>query len=197
MTSKPFYRLKRPTTVRYTLFGVLLFSLITLALPQLAHAWYNGQPATLVLGQPNFTVSTLAAGASGMDFPVYTALDSVTGKVFVADEGNNRVLRFASLGSLSSGATAEAVLGQPNFTSTSHSTSQNTMFFPSAVTLDTNGTLWVSDGANGRVLRFDNAVNKTNGANADGVLGKPDFTSNSPQDTQSGMNYPNSLVVDS
>ena len=33
-------------------------------------------------------------------------------------------------------------------------------------------------GNNHRVLRFDNAAGKPNGANADGVLGQPDFASN-------------------
>ena len=43
-------------------------------------------------------------------------VDPTTGKVFVADQTNNRVLRFASALVLANGAPAEAVLGQANFT---------------------------------------------------------------------------------
>jgi DNA-binding beta-propeller fold protein YncE len=67
---------------------------------------------------------------------------------------------------------------------------------PNSVFVDSGGRLWVSDEGNNRVLRFDNAAAKANGANADGVLGQPDFTSNTGNTTQSGMYLPNGVAVD-
>ena len=49
---------------------------------------------------------------------------------------------------------------------------------PNSVFGDNNGAIYVSDFLNSRILRFDNAALKANGANADGVLGQSDFASN-------------------
>lgn len=57
-------------------------------------------------------------------------------------------------------------------------------------------SLFVSERDNARVLRFDDAANKANGANADGVLGQPDFTTNAKTITQTGMGYPSRVAVD-
>ncbi len=75
---------------------------------------------------------------------------------------------------------ADGVLGQANFSTAANpnppdATSMNQPF---GVAVDANGTLWVSDSWNYRVLRFDNAAAKANGAAADGVLGVPLFTVN-------------------
>ena len=49
---------------------------------------------------------------------------------------------------------------------------------------------------NRRVLRFDSAAFKSNGANADGVLGQPDFTSTLFNTAQNGMTGPSGVAVD-
>jgi sugar lactone lactonase YvrE len=100
----------------------------------------------------------------------------------VADTGNNRVLRFASSSALSNGAAAEGVLGQADFTSGSQNRgggiAGNTLNAPYGIAVDEAGRLWVADLFNNRVLRFDSAASKANGADADGVLGQADFTHN-------------------
>jgi hypothetical protein len=141
-------------------------------------AFTNGQAASLVLGQTNFTSSTVATTASGMNQPTGLAVDPTSGKVFVVDYSNDRVLRFASGAALLAGAAAEAVLGQPNFTSHDFGTTASLMSLPFGVAADSAGRLWVSDFNNNRVLRFDGAASKPNGASADGVLGQSNFTSN-------------------
>jgi uncharacterized repeat protein (TIGR01451 family) len=45
-------------------------------------------------------------------------------------------------------------------------------------------------------LRFDDAANKANGANADGVLGQTDFTSNAHNISQTAIRYPSRVAVD-
>ena len=176
---------------------IVLASIALLATPALAYFMPgNAQAATRVLGQADFTGSFGDNTAGGLNFPASVAVDPTTQKVFVADVINNRVLRFASASALSDGAPAEAVLGQPNFTSAAAATTRNGMSDPYAVFVDATGSLWVAEFGNNRVLRFNNAAARANGANANGVLGQPNFTSNTSAATQSGMSGPEALFVD-
>jgi Leucine-rich repeat (LRR) protein/sugar lactone lactonase YvrE len=152
--------------------------------------------ADVVLGQPDFTSNAAATTQGGMNNPTSVAIDPTTGKVFVADYANNRVLRFTTVAASASGSSAEAVLGQPDFTSNAPSTTQSGMDQPIGVATDVSGNLYVADYANSRVLRFGNASTKANGADADGVLGQSDFYSNTQATTQSGMYYPYGVAAD-
>ena len=100
---------------------------------------------------------------------------------------------------------ADGVLGQPDFTSNGCSllATQNRMCYPYGLAISSNDTLFVADGnlpppigvGNNRVLRFDQASDKANGANADGVLGQPDFTSIASAVTQNGMANPRGVAL--
>jgi DNA-binding beta-propeller fold protein YncE len=192
----------------YTYILVLIFFVLALALPtyQALSAEprlftpSNHQPATLVLGQPNFTSRTGNTSQAGMSSPSGVAVDPTTGKVFVSDATNNRVQRFASIYALFNGAAAEGVLGQADFThgegNRGGSVEANTMNGPYGIFVDSAGTLWVADIFNNRVLRFNNAAAKINGADANSVLGQADFTHNSISTTQNGMHYPIDLFLD-
>ncbi len=179
----------------------LCFNLLLVCSFNATAAWNvtNGQDADGVLGQPDFTSNTVNNGgisASSMDNTRGVAVDLNTGKVFVADDDNNRVLRFSATDAFTNGSPAEAVLGQSDFTSNSSATTQSGMNGPRGLLVDNNGNLWVADGGNNRVLRFDNAATKTNGSNADGVLGQTDFSSNTANTTQTGIDNPKSLAID-
>jgi sugar lactone lactonase YvrE len=156
--------------------------------------------ATLVLGQVDFTSAIASTTQSGATMPYDVRTDPTTGKIFVADTFNNRVLRFISVSALSNGAQAEAVLGQADFVSGSPNRggleAANTLSNPFGLFLDSSGRLWVADLGNNRVLRFDNASTKPDGANADGVLGQPDFNSSGGATSQSGMFQPSDVFVD-
>jgi|HigsolmetaAR202D_1030399.scaffolds.fasta_scaffold02981_5 Gluconolactonase len=181
------------------LFG-LVFALfiagLSLTSTWAASVYQNGQKATLVLGQPDFLSNPRKTTQSGMYYPISISIDPVSKKVFVADTYNNRVLRFASFDSLSNGANAEAVLGQPDFTSSSLDTKRNRMNQPQGVVVDFNGTLWVADTGNHRVLRFDAAASKPSGADADGVLGQDTFTSADGREARNRMTLPASVTID-
>lgn len=85
------------------------------------------------------------------------------GNLWVADVANHRVLRFPfDAGTGSPGHTADLVLGQPDFTSSTPGPGLNQMWSPSAVRVDGTDSVYVteySDGApegeNNRVLIFD------------------------------------------
>jgi hypothetical protein len=151
----------------------------------------NGAAAEAVLGQADFNSGAANRGgsvaANTLNGPNDLVVDSF-GRLWVADYLNNRVLRFDNASSIASGANADAVLGQTDFTTSSSDTTQNKFNKPTGIHIDPSGTLWVAEMSNHRILRFDNAASKTNGANADGVLGQVDFTSNTTGTTQNTMN---------
>lgn len=158
--------------------------------------WANGQSADLVLGQKSFSTNTPGLAADSLLAPTGIAIDPVSGKLFVADIANHRVLRWGAVTSLVSGMPAEAVFGQPDFTTKAKRAASDGMDFPTAVAIDAQGRLFVADALNNRVLRFDSASNKPSGAHADGVLGQPDFNSNTIALSRRGMNYVRGVAVD-
>ena len=105
-----------------------------------------------------------------------------SGRLWVNDAGNSRVLRFDNAASASNGADADAVLGQADFTSwrvnRGSVPAANTLHWPDAgLGGDNQGGLWVADRWGDRVLWFQNASSKSDGDVADGVIGQPNFTS--------------------
>ena len=149
----------------------------------------NGQPAVLALGEPALNKSFSYANG--------VAVDAGTHKVFVSDAGKHRVLRFSSAESLQNGGAAEAVLGQPDFQSTSPGLSATRLNYPQALAVSPTGQLWVADATNNRVLRFDHAATLASGSPADGVLGQVDFTHSGQNNaSSSNMHFPSAVAVD-
>lgn len=159
-------------------------------------SYINGEAAIAVVGQPNFTSSTSGSTNDKFNSPYDVAQDPVTGKIFIADYQNNRVLRYKDYNDFINNVGAEAVLGQPDFTTTTAGVSAVKMSFPTGVFVDHNGVLWVSDHFNHRVLRFDNAATISSGSNADGVLGQPNFISDFSDLDQNSLNTPYDIEVD-
>ncbi len=154
----------------------------------------SGSPANAVLGQP--TIATVGGGPEGlsqsaMDAP-YSLAISAGGALFVADRDNNRVLRFDNAAALANGANATAVLGQTQFNTESTDVIASKFHLPSGISISADDSLWVADRYNHRVLRFDNASSKSNGASADGVLGQPDFFSKEDNNNTQGAFAQNS-----
>ena len=154
----------------------------------------NGQTADLVLGQPDFTSTGSGTTATTLSSNFGVAVSSTSSKIYVADQGNSRILRFPF--PASNGAAAEGVLGKLDFTTNGGGTSQALMAAPTAISFDNAGNLWVADSLNHRVLLFRNADSLGNGAPADLVLGQPDFTTNSSGTSQTKMSYPSGLQID-
>ncbi len=154
----------------------------------------SGAAASGVLGKSNFVTNTLETTQSGMRFPYGVSVD-VTGRLWVAELQNNRVLRFDAAATLSNGANANGVLGQTNYTSGAPASppTASSMRNPSGVSVDLAGTLYVTDGTNNRVLIYNTAASKANGATADNVLGQILFstdTANNGGISGSSINTP-------
>ncbi len=153
------------------------------------------QPATVVIGQPSFRISSAnqgGIGANTLNFPFGNPFVTDTGTLFLPDSSNNRVLGFNQVPT-SNDASADFVLGQPDFTTDTSGTSATTLFFPFSVHSD--GTkLAVADNFNNRVLIW-NTIPTTTPAAADVVVGQPDFVTNTSACDDSTLSPPASAII--
>jgi uncharacterized protein (TIGR03437 family) len=165
-----------------------------------------GNAPAIVLGQPGPQYSSpMGIGAQGFNSPLGLVADPITGNLYVADYGNNRVLRFPNPFANPQRVQPDAVYGQPDFTSQGSNTGgigPNSMSGPRFVAFDPAGNLWVADTGNHRVLRYNGAVLDSSTPEADVVLGQTDFlsgaaNSGAPAVSASGFNTPSGLAFDS
>ena len=136
--------------------------------------------ADAVLGQAGFTTNLANQGgangtASTMNGNRGLCVDRVSGRLWVADTSNNRVLGFPNAAAFINGEAADIVIGQADFTSIQANRgganpAQNTLSGPRGVATDSASRLYVADTDNKRILRFDPPF--TNGMNAVQVFGQ-------------------------
>jgi hypothetical protein len=155
----------------------------------------NGTAADFVIGQPDFMSNGSGTSATALNLP-YAAY-CMANKLFVVEQGNNRILVFDPIPTTSSPA-ASYVIGQPNFTDGTLGCTEAKMRSPYEI-LRVGDTFFVADGGNHRVLRFD-TIPTTTGATANAVLGQMDFTSCSPNKslaapTDQTLHFPNGLAA--
>ena len=160
-----------------------------------AHTATSGATADGVLGQDGFTEKKTWDKTKYLNKPTGVTVDN-EGRLWVADTYNNRVVAYADAAKRLAGDVPDQVMGQADYTSSTPGTSSTTMDKPSALDTDTEGNLWVADRSNHRVLRFDAASSKADGAAADGVLGQADANSNTPALDASTMNSPEAVSAD-
>lgn len=155
----------------------------------------NNAAADVVVGQPDFTTTSSGTTATKLKNPRNVYVDQQTGKLFIADSNNNRVLIYNSIPT-TNGAAADVVIGQTSMTGGSSATSQNRFSYPNDIEI-IDGKLFILDSSNNRILIF-NAVPTANGASADAVIGQSNFTSGSSNRGGSaaanGLNSPTDMV---
>ncbi|QXE23326.1 NHL repeat containing protein [Richelia sinica FACHB-800] len=146
----------------------------------------NGQPADIVLGQPDMTSRNENGGGSPTAASMRWCHDITLwdGNLVVTDAGNNRVMIWSGIPTENNTPCA-VVLGQKNF----HCVELNQgVYFPNASSLsmpygiDVAGEwLLVADTANSRLLGWKQpeSILLLQGADADGVVGQDSFTSKS------------------
>jgi hypothetical protein len=165
-----------------------------------AQKWTDGQAAAAVIGQSNFTSGAINRGnnhptGNSLAGPQMVIVDSLTGKVFIADYGNNRILRFASIQAATNNVEAEAVLGQATLTGYAAGTSATQLSYPTGLSIDVAGNLWVVDEANSRVLRFPNAASFSSGEAANMVIGQNNFITAGNGTADSSLTNPRSIFI--
>lgn len=144
----------------------------------------NGQAADLVLGQLDFATTAIQPlSASSLENPNSCATDGTS--VWVADNGNRRVLYWQSMPSLN-GQGADLVLGQSSFDSRAdRPTSRDTLRTPGAVSY-ANGRLYVAD--ENRIVVWD-APPLFSGTQPQRVLGQADWNSALAPSPPSGTRF--------
>ena len=141
----------------------------------------NGQPADVVVGQPNFT-SSAAVSPSQTSLRSPSGVWIYAGKLYVADTFDNRVLIYNKIPTTNN-TPADIVVGQTSFTAfVQPDLSQGTgvvtpVNMETPVSVTTDGTrLFVADLAENRIMVW-NHVPTTNGVPCDYVIGQPDQVS--------------------
>jgi len=136
----------------------------------------NNPTASYVIGQPDMTTNTAGCAVDKLNGP-YEIL-RVGDTFFVADGSNNRVLVFDNIPT-ASGPSANAVLGQTDFSTSCLPNKTNTptpsassLWFPNSLAAKDN-RLAVSDHSNNRIMFFDLPI--TTNQSAFAQFGQPDF----------------------
>lgn len=153
----------------------------------------NYEPANVFIGQPDSSTALANNGGvsdKSLSCPWQVAV-SASGRLFVADSNNHRILIYNSIPTTNF-ASADLVLGQPDFTSNSpnaggavSASSLNYSYY-----LNIGGEkLIVPDYSNSRVLIW-NTLPTSNNQAADLVLGQANFTTSNYGTTSSALSYP-------
>ena len=165
---------------------------------------YQGIPTTdaaqanVVIGQPDKITATenntktLNVYADEYSLSRPTAVYYNNGRLYVVDSGNHRVLIYEGIPTTDH-SRAHTVIGQSNFNNKNADYSSNLASQPRR-SLDNPTSMWVgsnyiliADSNNNRGLVFStNITTGTFGQQAIGVIGQPDFTTNTPGSGNTG-----------
>ena len=154
--------------------------------------------ADAAAGQVTLTAFAAGAGQAGLTLPVATAVHPLSGRLFVADRNNHRILSWISASAYATGAAADIVIGQPDFATVTAGTTASKLAFPYGVAVDEAGNLYVSDQGNNRVVIFPAPL--TSGMAATKVIGQASFTANTANAggrSATSLDGPWGLTVDS
>ncbi len=179
-----------------------------------AGSFANGAPADLILGQRD-RYSALPQGpatgiSTGFTLPLGLAVDR-QGNLYIADAGNNRILRFPRPFDQPPDAIfPNMVIGQTSFganVANQGGLSDRSLFLGIqaarvGLTFDAQGNLFVTDVGNNRLLRYsaNDLADGRNGPRASLVLGQPDFTTSTAatnREDKTRMVRPLSVALDS
>jgi len=155
----------------------------------------NFQNASVVIGQPDFVSMTAnqggAAGANTLS-GVYGNPLVHNGILYLPDYGNSRVLGFNTVPT-SNNASADFVLGQPDFTTTVGNSGANQMNGPQTVKVY-NGKVLITEYSNSRVLIWNSAPTTT-AQPADVVVGQTGFGLTGGDCSQTRIDGPETIEV--
>lgn len=171
-----------------------------------ASSFVNGAPANIVIGQQNFFTGTGSgcavngATSSTLCVPTGVAVDA-QGNLFVADQEDNRVLKFNA--PVTTGKAASLVIGQSNFSSNQcngglAAPTAASLCSPWNLALDSSGNLYVVDLNNNRVLAYTKPTSSH--PNAIEVFGQTGFTTgscNQPGLSKFSLCEPTAVTLDS
>ena len=182
----------------------------TLVAISVARAAPQDAVADAVLGQADFTSKTANEGltptAASINECRGLTVDRASGRLWVCDTGNNRVLSWPSASAFINHASADTVLGQANFVSVdanrgAANPTAKTLSGPRTVAVDSAGRVYVADSGNKRILRYDPPIAASDQA-AVQVFGQAgDFTTanqaSAAAASADNLGNPDGIAVDS
>ncbi|MBI3074270.1 MAG: hypothetical protein HYY84_19345 [Deltaproteobacteria bacterium] len=157
--------------------------------------------ADFVFGQPNMSECRAAEipSAATMSGPYGLVATTNPYRLFVSDEGNNRILVFdITEGSspFSTGMNAQFVIGQPNFSGRDAGGGATGLNRPKGLAHDsTVSRLYVADSLNHRVVVFS-TTELDSGVSAVSVLGQADFDGGRDAGGPTGLSSPSGVAID-
>ncbi|MDE1861603.1 MAG: NHL repeat-containing protein [Thaumarchaeota archaeon] len=151
----------------------------------------NGEAASMVIGQGNFTSTGPSLSPTGLDQPYGMVFDN-SGNMWVADTNNNRIVEYKE--PFSTGEAASIVMGSPSFDKGTYTTTAGSLAAPYGLAFDKSGNLWAVDYYDNRILEYVPPF--SNLMNASIVIGQTDFTSNSDGSTRDRTNLPSAIAFD-
>jgi len=140
----------------------------------------NGEPASNVIGQNDYTSSNQVTTQNGLSEPEAIAYNDVTHQLFVGDSHNYRVMVFDLTNGITDGMNASYVLGENDFMTANNGAATQSSFgdYVEGMGIDTTrNILYVQDDNFNRILVFNLSNGISNNMNASMVLGQVDFTS--------------------
>lgn len=166
-----------------------------------AVSFTNNQPASVVIGQANFTSSLCNQGAGGAANTICGSNGNPfvnAGALYAPDNGNGRALVFNSIPTANN-ASASLAIGEPNLT-----TITSVIGNPPTVTASNfnlpqqtvvyNGKLLVADTASSRIAIF-NSIPSSSPGTINVAIGQTSTSSYSTGCTQSLFNYPETVAM--
>ena len=168
----------------------------------------NTKAASKVWGQSDFVsngVNQIKPSSIALPFKMAIDYSSAPFALYVSDTANHRVLCWKDSARFRNGDPADFVIGQPNLrtgvanvdTQGGTLPSRTSLASPEGIAVNpADGTLWVSDSGNNRVLRFPRPVNQSGRISPDAVIGQSDFNSSvSAAVNASSLNAPAGIAL--
>ncbi len=168
-------------------------------IPFTSHAANLDTVADRVLGQAGFTTTAAGTSATQISTAYGLGVDRRTGRIYIADTTNNRVISWLNAATFTNGQAADKVFGQNNsFTSSlvnNGGISASSLSAPRGVAVDDNSNLYVADTGNNRILvyRDPNTLDNV----ADFVIGQTTFTTNAAGTSSTALSGPRGIAIDS
>jgi uncharacterized protein (TIGR03437 family) len=150
----------------------------------------GSKSATQVWGQTDFianSVNQLKPASIGAPYKMAIDYSSAPYALYVSDFMNNRVLAWRDSVRFRNGDPADFVIGQPDLftgipnvdTRGSQTPSRTSLSGPAGIAVNpSDGSLYVADSGNNRVLHYPRPVSQVGRITPDAVIGQTDFNSN-------------------
>ena len=139
-------------------------------------------------GTQSFSGDSGSATNAALNYPASVAVDA-SGNMFIADQNNNRIRKVSTNGIIT---TVAGCAGTGGYSGDGGVATNEALYGPSGVSVDTNGNLFIADVGNNRIRKVStNGIITTVAGN-----GTSRYTGDGGAATNAALNYPSGISVD-